>query len=158
MLGIRVLGHRGAILLILAVIDISFGLSLIIPVAGSHSPQSTIWREHYGSDRMWGAAWFVVAAVLVFYAFRRRDAVGYATAIGWKVTLGASSLASWGFGRVTAGWLLAVIWISVAALVLVISDWPEPVEEATLTVLDQMSEATGDIPISDDPAREKGQV
>jgi hypothetical protein len=158
MLGIRVLGHRGAILLILAVIDISFGLSLVVPLASSHPSQSTIWREHYGSDRMWGMAWCAVAAVLIFYAFRRRDAIGYATAIGWKVTLGASSLASWGFGRVTAGWLLAVIWISVAALVLVISDWPEPVEEATLTVLDRMSETTGDIPRGDDPEQGKRQV
>lgn len=134
----RRLGRRGSILLILAVIDVAFGLSLIGPSAEALNSRSTVWREHFAPTWAWGSAWLFVGAILCVSAFMRHDATGYAAAIGWKITWGVITLASWLFGGVERGWVGAIIWFVFAGMIVIISGWPEPV--APLIRLDEDDE------------------
>jgi hypothetical protein len=105
---------------------VAYGTSLIGPSAEALSSKATIWREHFAPTWVWGAAWLFVAAILCVSAFMRHDALGYATAIGWKIVWGMTTLASWAFGDVARGWLGAVIWFVFAGMIVIISGWPEP--------------------------------
>lgn len=126
------LGHRGAILLVLSVIDFLYGMSLIWPTPELRSSAGTVWREHYGPIGAWGAAWVVVGVIVLVFAFRPRDAFGFATAIGWKIIWSATALASWVFGGVDRGWVTTIVWLTFAAMIAVVSDWPEPTPMMTL--------------------------
>lgn len=119
-------GRRGTILLILSAIDFAYGLSLVNPSEESLATTSARWREHYAPTGVWGLAWITVGAILLAWAFRRRDAVGYTAAIIWKVVWGLTTLASWLFGGVDRGWVATFIWFTFALMVWVISGWPEP--------------------------------
>lgn len=120
------IGRRGAILLILAVIDVSYGLSLIGPASETLGLAATRWREHYAPLWVWGLGWLVIAVILIVSAFLRNDRFGYAAAIGWKIAWSATTLASWIIGGVDRGWVSSIIWAVVAGMVLVIAGWPEP--------------------------------
>jgi hypothetical protein len=120
------IGRRGAILLILSVIDVAYGLSLVAPSAESVTSSSMVWRQHYAPTWVWGSCWLIVGAVLVVSAFLRNDAFGYAAAIGWKIIWALTTLASWAFGGVDRGWVATIIWGVFGAMIWVISGWPEP--------------------------------
>jgi hypothetical protein len=120
-------GHRGRILLILAVVDISYGYSFIGPSADQLTLSTTVWREHIAPLWVWGAGWLTVAAVLIVSAFLPNDAIGYAAAIGWKILWAMTTMASWAFGGVDRGWLGAIVWLVVAGMAWDISGWPEPI-------------------------------
>lgn len=113
------LGRRGAILLVLAVIDFAYGISLIGPSSEAVSSASTIWREHFAPTWAWGSAWLVVGAVLTVSAFMKHDAIGYSAAIGWKIMWSLTSLLSWMFGGVDRGWIVAIIFGAFGGLVVV---------------------------------------
>lgn len=120
------IGRRGAILLILAVIDVAYGMSLIGPASETLGSAATVWRQHYAPLWVWGAGWLVIAAILIVSAFLRNDRFGYAAAIGWKIAWSVSTLASWIVGGVPRGWVSSIIWAVVAGMVMVIAGWPEP--------------------------------
>ncbi|MFL6109949.1 MAG: hypothetical protein ACJ786_01130 [Catenulispora sp.] len=120
------IGRRGAILLILAVIDVSYGLSLIGPPRETLSMAVMRWREHYAPLWAWGIGWLVIAAILIVSAFLRNDRFGYAAAIGWKIAWSLTTLASWIVGGVDRGWVSSIIWAVVAGMIVVIGGWPEP--------------------------------
>jgi hypothetical protein len=120
------IGRRGAILLILSVIDIAYGLSLIGPASETLGLAATIWREHYAPLWVWGVGWLVIAAILIVSAFLRNDRFGYAAAIGWKIAWSLTSLASWIVGGVERGWVSSIVWAVVAGMIVVIAGWPEP--------------------------------
>jgi hypothetical protein len=129
------IGRRGAILLLFAVVDFSYGASLIVPSADSLSLESTIWRQHYAPVWVWGAGWLIVSAILAVGAFMRNDDLAYAAAIGWKIIWALTTLASWVFGGVERGWVSTFIWGVVAGIVAVDSGRgevprrPEPATE-----------------------------
>lgn len=125
-LGRTRLGHRGGVLLLLALIDFGYGLSLVAPNAELLATASAVWRQHYAPTWAWGLAWIMVGMVLLLYAFRRHDAVGYATAIAWKVAWALMTLASWAFGGVDRGWVATLIWLTFVGIVAIAADWPEP--------------------------------
>jgi hypothetical protein len=120
------IGRRGAILLILAVVDIAVGLSMIGPTSETAGLAATRWREHYAPLWVWGVGWLVIAAILIVSAFLRNDRFGYAAAIGWKIAWSATTLASWIIGGVDRGWVSSIIWAVVAGMIVVIGGWPEP--------------------------------
>lgn len=121
------LGHRGRILLVLAVVDFAYGFSLIGPSADSLALSAMVWRQHYAPLWVWGVGWIVTGTVLTISAFVLRDAIGYAAGVVWKILWSLTTLASWVFGGVDRGWLGAITWIVVAGMVWDISGWPEPV-------------------------------
>jgi hypothetical protein len=120
------IGRRGAILLILAVIDIAYGMSLVGPASETLGLAATIWREHYAPLWVWGVGWLVIAAILIVSAFLRNDRFGYAAAIGWKIAWSLTTLASWIVGGVERGWVSSIVWAVVAGMIVVIAGWPEP--------------------------------
>jgi len=120
------IGRRGAILLILAVVDIAYGASLIGPSSDALGSAALVWREHFAPLWVWGGVWLVVAAILIVSAFLRNDAIGYLAATGLKISWSLTTLASWLFGGVDRGWVSSIIWMVVAAMVWVIAGWPEP--------------------------------
>jgi hypothetical protein len=121
------LGHRGRILLVLAVVDFAYGYSLIGPSSEALALAATIWRQHYAPLWVWGMGWLITGAIMAVSAFVLRDAIGYAAAIVWKILWSLTTLSSWMFGGVDRGWLGAVTWLVVAAMVWDISGWPEPI-------------------------------
>lgn len=123
-------GRRGAILLILSVIDFAYGLSLVSPSADSVASSTVMWRQHYAPIWAWGAGWLIVGVILFVSAFLRNDAFGYAAAIGWKIIWSLTTLASWAFGDVDRGWVATIIWAVFGGMIWVISGWPEPVTPA----------------------------
>jgi hypothetical protein len=92
---------------------------------------------------VWGTGWLLVGFLLLFYALRRHDAVGYTSAIGWKIVWGLTTFASWAFGGVDRGWVASIIWLTFAGVVGVISGWPEPVRMGAPT--GPLGQATGDL-------------
>jgi hypothetical protein len=120
------IGRRGAILLILAVIDIAYGMSLVGPASETLGLAATIWREHYAPLWVWGVGWLVIAAILIVSAFLRNDRLGYAAAIGWKIAWSLTALASWIVGGVERGWVSSIVWAVASALGVIIAGWPEP--------------------------------
>lgn len=119
------IGRRGAILLCLAVVDVGYGASLIGPSSEDIGSAAAAWRELYAPLWVWGTGWLIVAAILIVSAFMIHDEIGYVAAIGWKVLWSLTTLASWAVGNVPRGWVAAIIWGVVAAMVWVISSWPE---------------------------------
>src|SRR4051812_40271372 len=122
----RRIGRRGAILLILAIVDVAYGLSLMAPPPDSIGEAATVWRQHYAPLWVWGMGWLVIAVILIVSAFLRDDRLGYAAAIGWKIAWSVSTLASWVIGGVPRGWVSSIIWGVVAGMIVVIGGWPEP--------------------------------
>lgn len=122
---LRRIGRRGTILLILAFIDFAYGASLIGPSSEALSTASVRWREHFAPTWAWGGAWLLVGAILLVSAFMKHDVIGYVAAISLKIIWGLVTLASWILGNVPRGWIGAIIWLVFAAMVGVISGWPE---------------------------------
>lgn len=121
------IGRRGAILLILSVVDIAYGMSLIGPSAETLGLSAIVWREHYAPLWVWGTGWLIIAAILIVTAFLRNDRFGYAAAIGWKIAWSLTTLASWIVGGVDRGWVSSIVWAYAAGMIVVIAGWPEPI-------------------------------
>jgi|1185.fasta_scaffold220807_2 hypothetical protein len=121
----RRIGRRGAILLILAVVDVAYGLSLMAPPPDSVGSAATVWRQHYAPLWVWGTGWLVIAAILIVSAFLRDDRFGYAAAIGWKIVWALTTLTSWIIGGVPRGWVQSIIWAVFAGMIVVDAGRPE---------------------------------
>lgn len=119
-------GRRGSILIILAIVDVAYGYSLIGPSSDALGTAAITWRQHFAPLWVWGGVWLAVAAILIVSAFLRNDAIGYLAAIVLKIGWSLTTLLSWLFGGVERGWLSAIVWMVVAAMVWVIAGWPEP--------------------------------
>lgn len=116
---IRRVGHRGAFLLFLALLDILYGLSLHSvpgPIAPYNLGLSTYW---------WGWTWVIVGVFLLWGVFLIRDKWHYAAAALIKAFWAAAMFEAWLTQGFTRGWVSGVIWLAFAGLVLVVSSWPE---------------------------------
>jgi DMSO reductase anchor subunit len=125
---LRRAGRRGAALLVFAFIDVVLGWSLVDPSTRKQTAALPMYAaiQKAAPLPVWGALWLAVAAVCVVFAFRRRDAPAYACAVGIKLVWAVGFLASWAFYGAARSWLAAATWGVVAALVYLISGWPEP--------------------------------
>jgi hypothetical protein len=123
-------GRRGAALLIFAFIDLVIGWSLLDPQTQAQAQALPAYQAMLAVVPLsvWGWWWITVGLVCVVHAFVQRDRVGYGAAIGIKVVWGGGFLASWLVYEAPRGWLGAATWGVFAALVYLISGWPEPVK------------------------------
>jgi hypothetical protein len=124
----RRIGRRGAALLAFAFVDFVLAWSLVDPQAKLLTAQVPTYRAHFeiAPIEFWGIAWALVGLSCVVHAFLSRDQVGFAAAIGIKLVWAVAFVGSWVIYDVPRGWLGAATWAVVAALVGVISGWPEP--------------------------------
>jgi hypothetical protein len=119
-------GHRGSALLFFAALDAVYSVSLLFPGARDQWPESLRWLDTVLPLWVWALAWGAVGAVCGWQAFRRRDQVAFACAIGIKVMWGLVSLGGWLVGGVERGYVSAAVWLVFAAFVGIIASWPEP--------------------------------
>lgn len=98
-------GRRGFWLLIVAGLALAFTASLLRPSAGQVATFGGVvplW--------VWAVLWLTAALVCVVDAFRSRDEVAYAVAVGLWASWSLMSLTAWALGLSARGWLGAIIY------------------------------------------------
>ena len=119
-------GRRGRVLIFFAVLDLVYALSLASPPASARTSPQLSWLASLAPLWVWAVLWAVAGVLCGWYAFRRRDQVGYTAAIVIKVLWGVASLGGWLVGGVDRGYVSAAIWLVFAWLAGVIAGWAEP--------------------------------
>lgn len=122
------LGHRGAALLFFAFLDFVYCGSLFLPTRAARDGE--LYRFLSAIVPLWGWAilWGAVGAVCLIYAFRRRDQPGFSAAMGLKVLWASVCIGGQISGDLERGYVAAAVWGALAALVGLLSTWPEPSE------------------------------
>lgn len=131
------LGYRGAFLLFLGIIDCIYGWFLINPTPETRHTSQFIWRQSVMPTEAWGAIWLTVGVALLASAFLRQDRIGYALGIGLKVGWGCVALVGGLNGHVQGAWASVAIWGGFAALTILESGRPEPLQSHEVTVIDE---------------------
>jgi hypothetical protein len=126
----RRIGRRGAALIFFALLDLIFALSLAAPSADARHTASLAYVASVAPLWLWACLWAAVGVICGVYAFRARDRVAYACAMGLKVLWGVTQLAGWLFVHLDRGYVGAAVWLGLAAWVYIISTWPEPAPPA----------------------------
>lgn len=119
-------GKRGRMLLFFGSLDVVYAASLTAPDATTRGAPLFVWLAEIAPLWVWALAWGAVGVTCLWQAFCRRDAVGYAAAIGLKIFWGIVCLGAWLFGGVDRGYVSAAIWLGLAYAVSVLAGWPEP--------------------------------
>lgn len=123
----RVVGRRGAVLAYLALVDLLFALSLCRPGPAATRTPATRFLADLAPLSAWGVLWLVVGVLCLAGAFVHRvDRAAFAAAAGIKTLWGGVFLFGWLAGEITRGWVSAVVWLGLAALVVILAGWPEP--------------------------------
>lgn len=113
-------GHRGAFLLFLAVLDLCYGYYLLAaPAPQRHLDLLLPWQA-------WALAWAVAGAACLTGAFTARDWPSFTAAVVIKAAWAAVQCDAWLVQGAALGWISAVIWGCFALTVLVVSSWPDP--------------------------------
>lgn len=121
----NLVGRRGSFLLFLAMLDLMYGYSLLFPTAQSLSNPTSLFLVKVLPLWDWGILWLAIGAICLFFAFRAKDAVGFAAAMFLKVIWGTMFLLGWLFAGVERGYLSATFWFAFAFTVYLIAGWPE---------------------------------
>ena len=116
---IRRMGHRGAFLLFLALLDVIYGLSLCAD-PGPLKPLNLILPIN-----AWADIWMAIGVFLFTGAFLIKDKYHFAVATLLKFIWAAVFFDAWYIQGFSRGWVQGVIWAAFACVVLVISSWPE---------------------------------
>jgi hypothetical protein len=123
----RVVGRRGAVLAYLAVVDVLYALSLWRPGGTQGQSATMLFIAGVMPLSWWAALWLSIAVLCTAGAFVHRfDRAAFAAAAGIKTLWGGTFLFGWIAGDVSRGWVSAVIWLGLAALVMILAGWPEP--------------------------------
>lgn len=119
----RRLGHRGAFLLALGVLDELYALS--IPGVARTGTTSGLWLATVAPLSAWTIVWAVTGVVLIAGAFVKHDWWAFGVAEALKVMWASVYLSGWLAHGVTRGWASAAVWTAFAVAVLIVSTWPE---------------------------------
>lgn len=119
----RRLGHRGAFLLTLGVLDEWYALS--VPGVASTGTPAGRWIAEVAPLPVWAIVWAVAGLIIVAGAFTGRDAFAFATAMLLKLTWAMVYLLGWAVHGVYRGWASAAVWLAFGAAVMIVSTWPE---------------------------------
>jgi hypothetical protein len=119
-------GRRGAFLAFLALLDWIYGYALAFPTPAALANPTYKFLIQSLPLNLWAGLWFGVGTICFVYAFRKRDAPGYAAAMFLKILWSALFLFGWVFAGVERGYLSSAIWGAFAAILALIATWPEP--------------------------------
>jgi hypothetical protein len=122
----RRIGRRGAVLLILAAVDVGVGWSFISPTEEAARAQNAVWRDGLAPSWFWGGLWIVVGACCLAAAFLRKDSLGFVPAVCLKAVWSALELTGWMNGAIHQGYRPALIWAGVAGIVFATAGLREP--------------------------------
>lgn len=136
------IGHRGAVLMCLGILDIIYGCS-IITVGGATglAKQISLWLPY----PWWGFVWVGVGIFLIIGAFHRHDRWHFGVATAIKFVWAGFWILAWHFDGYQRGWVSSLIWISFAVLVMVVSSWPEA--RRSRYWIKAIDENSGDTPV-----------
>lgn len=112
-------GHRGAFLLFLAVLDIAYGYSLWFTAA----PQR-LWDLVLPWE-WWAAAWIAVGIICAVNAFLAFDRIAFTAASALFTAWSAIMVYVWEFQDIPRGWVSAVVFGCFAITILIVSSWQE---------------------------------
>ena len=125
----RRVGRRGAFLLFLAALDIAYGYSLWVTTAAQRRSLDLLlpWQ-------VWGLIWLATGAVCAIGAVLRTgaDRFAFGLAAALKAAWGAVFVRVWLYDHLPRGWVSVIIWLAFAAVVLLVSSWPEPPRRTVL--------------------------
>lgn len=138
------IGYRGAVLLILAVVDLIYGGFLTSPPAEQLATSQFRWRDCILPTQAWGIIWVTVGVVLLASAFLQQDRVGYSLAIGIKVGWAVLAACSALSGQVHGAWVSVAVWGAFAVLTMIEASRPEPIRSHDITIIDPDSDSEGD--------------
>lgn len=113
------IGHRGSVLLFLAMLDFLYGYSILADKK---------LLTHYGLILpldVWAALWIGVGAFLLTGVFTLKDRWHYGVASTLKVGWASAYINVALTGFYPRAWVTSVIWYAVALLLVIISSWPE---------------------------------
>lgn len=113
-------GRRGAFLAFLAILDYLYAVSLWPFQVPRHITLIV-------SPKEWAAAWFVVALACTVGVFLRRDRVPYSIAAAIKACWSALYFHLWLVQHFPDAWVSAVVWLTFALIVVMVSSWPDPI-------------------------------
>ena len=115
-------GRRGCALLFFALLDLIYAASLLsAPTSGPYRFLAAILPL-----AAWASLWAAVGLLCLLQAFMRADRAAFAAAALIKVIWGMVQLTGWLIADLYRGYVGAILWLALAAFVLVISGWPEP--------------------------------
>lgn len=112
-------GHRGAVMAFLTMLDILFGYSLGVE-PGPQANYNLVLSLH-----AWSLVWFGVGVLLATGISATRDKFHYGIAVALKVAWSIVLLRAWMFEGYARGWVTALIWGGFAVLIFIIASWPE---------------------------------
>lgn len=113
------IGHRGAFLIFLFLLDELYGFSLL----EDPFPPGIHW---FIQPHTWAYVWMVTGALLLTGVIFRADYFQFALASLIKVAWAFTWVRIWIFNDVPRAWVSAIIWLAFAALVTVVATWTEP--------------------------------
>lgn len=122
-------GRRGAALLFFAFLDMYYGVSLLAPTKEARSSSAMMWVASILPLWVWSLGWFLVAALCMVDAFRQHDRIAFSAAMGIKMLWAGIYVGAQLAGVLERGFAGAAIWLALAALVGLLSSWPEPPQE-----------------------------
>lgn len=126
----RIVGRRGTFLLFLWMLDWVYAFSLIFPTRVSLGSPILMFVSSLRLPLLyWGILWAIIGLICLIYAFKDRDAPAYGASMFLKSLWATMSLFGWIAGYVERGYLAAAIWGAFAALVWVVSTWPDSYRE-----------------------------
>lgn len=119
------IGRRGAILALLGIISLAYGISL------RSDPPLTVGLRlalHATSLTGWSTAWIAAGICAVCCAPLRRDWPGFTAIYLVSVPWSLSYLVSWWpLGENPRGWVTCLIFAAFGGVAVVTAAWPEPV-------------------------------
>lgn len=115
------MGRRGAFLLFLLILDVSFGYSLLVIPPALRQLHNLLLPYP-----VWGWIWIAAAVNAAVGIFRKRDVVHYMIASMVKLAWAGVEADVWLIQHTPRGWVAVAIWVAFAMTVLIIAGWPEP--------------------------------
>lgn len=118
------IGRRGAALLFFAGLDAVIAWSMF--QTEEARPPTYQYADTFAPLWAWAILWGVCGAVCAVTAFLRVDWVGFAAAMAVKALWGLVLAGGAVTGHIPRGLAAAVVWLTFAAFVWLLSTWPEP--------------------------------
>lgn len=124
------IGRRGAFLLFLSMVELTYAVSLLFPTDDSRQTVTFRYIVEVLPPWVWAVLWGGSGIVCLVFAFRKWDAPGYMAAMFLMTFWALIFLLGWMFAGVERGYLSAAIWGAFGAVTWLIGGWPEPAREA----------------------------
>lgn len=122
---IQRIGRRGAYLLFLAILDLTYAHGLFFPTERAASSPTYVFLAEIFPLHMWAILWAVCGFICLIYSFKKTDAPGFTAAIFIKTIWALISLLGWLFGDIERGYISAAIWLLFVGVTGLIATWPE---------------------------------